>query len=372
MSMALPSADREEGRDGGGVSAARVRWLSATALQEAAALWRSLEAQAPVGVVGSWTWTVSWLRHFGDVVAPRFAVVEDGGRTIAAMLVVATARRRAGLPLRVVHLGTRGEPRPHVYTEQQRLLIVPGERETAVRALAAELRRLPWDELWAESFVAEDAALLQAALPGAWTDPLRCRVLALKSPDVVTGLGSSSRKVARRSIRRAAPLEMTWLEEPAEIATALEQLAALQGHRWAAEPGPPALSGRVLAFLHDVTPRLAAEGRIGFVRVDDAQGIVGCELALDDLDGRVLAYALGRREQPHGRWSAGLVTELLTMQACADHGRTLWSHLSGVDPQKERLSDGEELLLDLRWRRGRARLLDVGRAVRHAVRRTRA
>ena len=106
------------------------RLLGPSERDAAAGVWAQLVAAgARDGVAGSWDWTSTWLDHFGEVVPHRFAIAERAGEPVGAALVCGPVRRRrAGVPLRTVLVGTAGEPEgERVHVEYNRALARPGE-----------------------------------------------------------------------------------------------------------------------------------------------------------------------------------------------------------------------------------------------------
>src|SRR5690606_35244016 len=89
--------------------------LSAAERERAERIWRQVEAASPPPPLAvSWSWTETWLRHYGDVVPHRFAVGYShiGGEAQPRGIVLLTERikRRGPIPLRRLFLGTAGEP----------------------------------------------------------------------------------------------------------------------------------------------------------------------------------------------------------------------------------------------------------------------
>lgn len=334
-----------------------VRWLAAGQRPQAAATWRALEAEHGAHLSASWDWTGTWLDHFGEVVAHRFAVVEEAGRPLAIALVTCSERVRRGVRVRTLHLGTAGEPEGEtVFVQYNALLADPAERGPVAAALVASLERLRWHELRLDGFLPQDADALLAARPGAETDRVVCRTVPLAAgPDaVLEAFSPSVRKVLRRGLRRLGDVTVQTAGTAEEALDVLDDLKRLSDARWADEERTGAFaSPRFVAFHRALVARLAPEGRVLLVRVRDEEGTVGCGYVLVDRR-KALAYQIGRRLEEGNRVSAGQVVELLVMRACAEHGLSVYSHQSGDTEHKRRLSSGEEELVWARWRRGRA------------------
>jgi len=334
-----------------------VRWLDSGQRPEAAAIWRALEAELGAHLSCSWDWTETWLEHFGGAVEHHFAVIELAGRRRGIVLVTRSRCVRYGVPLRVLHLGTAGEPEGDgIYVQYNALLIDPAVRRPGAAALIAALRRLRWHELHLDGFVPADAEVLLAARRGGDPDRLVCRTVALRGglDGIVGEFSPSVRKVLRRGLRRIGEIEVAAAGTPEQAADVLDELRRLSDARWEADGRTGAFrSASFVAFHRTLAARLVPHGRVLLVRVRDADGTVGCGYVL--VDGtKALAYQVGRRLEEDNRVSTGQLVELLVMGACADRGLAVYSHQSGDSEHKRRLSSGAEELVWARWRRGRA------------------
>jgi CelD/BcsL family acetyltransferase involved in cellulose biosynthesis len=337
-----------------------VRWLSSRQRGEVERLWTGLEAQFGARVSCSWAWTGTWLDHYGAVVKHRYAVIEADGRPRGIVLVTCSDRAAHGVRLRILHLGTAGEPDDEtVFVQYNALLVDPVLRGPAARALMASLERLRWHELRLDGFVPEDADALFAARTGAHPDRQVCRIVDLTPPgdELLAGFSPAVRKVLRRGLRRSGEVEAVPATSVDQALDILAELKTLSDARWAAEDRAGAFeSPRFVAFHRGLVARLVPEGRAVLLRVRDADGTLGCGYAL--VDGRTaLAYQVGRRTDEDSRVSAGQLVELLLMRACAAKGLAVYSHQSGDTEHKRRLSTGAEELVWARWRRGRALVL---------------
>jgi hypothetical protein len=141
----------------------RVSWLSSAERAQAGRVWQALEERARPPLAASWRWTETWLEHFGDLVPHRFAVAEASGTPVAIVLVSrGLGRRRAGVPIRTLRLGTAGEPGGEsVFVERNGLLAVAEHRAALAHALMRLLQaERGWDELMLDGFTEEDASVL--------------------------------------------------------------------------------------------------------------------------------------------------------------------------------------------------------------------
>ena len=186
--------------------------------------WRALEERAGPGLLScSWDWTDSWLRSFGDVVEHRFVVAEGPTRPLGiALLTRGGGRRRGGVPIRTVHLGTAGEPPGHgVYVEYNRLLVEPEARGAfAAQVVEAMRSDWDWDELALDGFAEADAVALGQAEPRFVPRYEACPTADLRPArdhgEAAALLRKGPRQRIMRSLRGFGALETDWAEAPAE------------------------------------------------------------------------------------------------------------------------------------------------------------
>jgi len=353
--------------------AVTIRMIPSDQRAEAERLWRSVEARIPsVPLACSWDWTVTWLRHYGHAVPHRFAVAEAGGRERGVTLLTEEERRRGPFRLRKVHIGTAGEPPGEgVYVERNGILADPGDRDAVAGALLETLRREgSWDELELNGFRPEHADPFLEAEPR-----LVARDAASPCLDVRGGSGGvdallallrpSLRKRIRSNLRALGPIESEWAESPAQALDIFAELCALHQADWEGRGQQGVFaSPRFTDFHRDLIARLAPDSVILF-RARAESGTIGCLYSLVDGED-VLSYQAGIARADDNRLSHGLVTHVLCMAACADHGFHLYDLLAGEAPYKRRLTTTEGTLVWARARRLRARVLDPGRGNGHA------
>jgi len=329
-------------------------------------------------VACSWVWTGTWLEHYGDVVAHRFAVGEiDGTECGIALVTCGVGRRRGPFRVRSVHLGTAGESRTEsVYVEYNDVLVEPEHRAAFAAALLAELRRDPrWHELRLDGFAPEDAEPFLVAQGRLEARREVCPTTDLRKAretggDVIRTLRSETRKKLRRSLRGLGDVETEWAETPEHALEILADLVSLHEARWnrVGQPGVFA-SARFAGFHRTLVQRLAPSGRVVLFRARAAGGTVGCEYGFVER-GRVLVYQSGVASHPDRQVRPGFVADALCMQACYERGLDEYDFLAGDSMYKRQLSNSERELIWATWRRPalRWRVMDELARVKRSVR----
>lgn len=362
------AAPHRDAADDTAVTRLRTRVLDRS---DAGAVWTALDARRPPALAASWPWTQIWLDHYGDVVDARPVVVERDGEDVAIALLSRSVLRRRGVPVRVAHVGTAGEPpEDTVYIERNSLHAAPEDRAEVAAALVDRLREDGgWDLLRLDGFVAgdgEDLARAHGNVDLERQDSPLCDLSAARENggEVVAALRSGPRRRARQTLRAFGELELEWADNEADAASILDELAALHQRRWtdAGEPGKFA-SERFSAFHHAAVRRLGPGRGAIVVRVTAAgKGTVGCLLSYVDGD-RVLFYQSGFGSFEHSAQRPGIASHLLCMQACAQRGFAVYEFLPGEGRYKDDLSTGRDELV---WGTATAASLR-GRAVQSAV-----
>jgi CelD/BcsL family acetyltransferase involved in cellulose biosynthesis len=350
----------------------RVRLLPASEMDAVAPFWAALEDRVGGGRLAvSWTWTSTWLWHYGDAVLPRFAVVERRDEPVGAVLLVTSRRGPRALPTRRLHLGTAGEPAGDgVFVEYNDVLCAPEDRGSVVEALVETIRQLPgWDELDAPGPAAAEA--LQEVLPfeeraeASWTMRLH--------PDrtVLEGLKGSVRRLVRQARESLEPGPPELVSGVPAARDALGELARLHQERWLAvgKPGVFA-SERLTGFLTDLTEAWLPAGRVLLYRLPDSSGdALGCVVGFVE-DGRFLYYQAGFRQFTDNRSRAGLLCHAEFAELCRRRGMGEYELLAGDAQFKRQLSGGEfNTLIWSRYRRPSLRngALHLARQARRAV-----
>lgn len=320
-----------------------VHLLPAADIAAVAPFWSALEERVGGGRPAiSWTWTHIWLRHYGDVVMPSFALVERGGVPIGAALLVLSRRHRMGV--RRLHLGTAGEPPGEgVYVEYNDVLCAPKDRSVVIRALLEVIGREPgWDELHAPGLRPEAAAVLATAIPleqstqRSWTIRL--------DPDrtVYDGLKGSVRRLvrqARESLEPASPEQIVSIPAARET---MNEMALLHQKRWTAAGRPGVFASRRLTgFLADLTEAWLDSGRAQIYRLPDSGAkALGCVVGFAEGD-RFLYYQAGFQRFPDNRKRAGLLSHVEFAELCRRRGMREYELLAGDAQYKRQLSGGE-------------------------------
>lgn len=361
----------------------RIRLLPADAAERIERLWRRVEDRCPtVPLAASWAWTATWLRHYGDTVDARVAVVERDGDPCAVALLTRATHRVRGVPVRALHVGTAGEPAADsACVEYNDLLCLPGSRAVALRALTTAIAADGgWDELRIDgatddrlgAHVADATARARVERhprPARWFDLTRPDADA----DLASALPSGPRRRLRSSLRAFAargPLTVEWPTERAAARRILDELVDLHQRRWrdVGEPGAFA-SARFLGFHRDWLRHDVVHGGAAALRVRCGPDTVGCLYLLRDGD-RALFYQSGLARFADNRLRPGLVAHALAMQACREHGLVAYDFLAGDARYKRDLATDHTDLLWTRVQRPRLRLqgLALARQLRDRAR----
>lgn len=345
-----------------------ISWVEAGSRQDAAAVWRELEAAGGCpSVTTSWPWTEVWLRHYGDVVRHRFAVGWRGDTVVGIAMVTRGVEQRYGrLPVRSLHLGTAGEPPGHgVHTEYNGLVALPERRAAFAAALVSALcvhSRADQIELDGFTVAAAKPLLASARFVEQRADSPYMDLDKARSAggEVLGALSSSVRRRLRQSLRALPGASGSWAEGKVESLAVLDELVDLHGRRWrrAGEHGAFA-SERFLAFHRDLISVLAPRGQVALFRLHGPDATLACLYALVDGD-RLLFYQSGVAAMDDNRCRPGLVGHLLFMQAALERGYREYDFLAGEGRYKRELSTGSHELVWAILRRRRARFAAGG------------
>lgn len=303
----------------------------------AAAAWAELADHATG--FASWTWTQTWLEHYGDVVEHRFVLARRGDQPVGVALL--TAGSRSPLRPRTLHLGTAGEPHGSgVFVEHNHLVAAPDDRAAFASALAAATDADPgWDRLHLDGVAPADAA----AWPAATVTIEECPVTDLRGEggDVLDGLSGTRRRRARATLRAFGPLTLEWAPDGAAATAILDELIDLHQRHWTQRGEPGAFAQpRFTAFHRAYAPRAVAAGEAALVRVHRGDGdgeTVACLYGLIDGD-RLLFYQGGLRGYEDNRLRSGQAAHVLFMRACRDRGLAEYDFLAPASRYKLELS----------------------------------
>jgi CelD/BcsL family acetyltransferase involved in cellulose biosynthesis len=336
-------------------------------------VWSGLESGVGAGrLMISWTWTSTWLRHFGDCVDFQFAIAERGGEPIGAALLVLSRRGLRTFPLRRLHLGTAGEPAGEtVFVEYNDLLCSEADRAEVAAALADILRELPgWDELDVHGFRPETAETLRAFMPLALREDPSWTIRLEPEKPVLAALSSSTRRLVRQSGEVLAPGPLERATDADAASDVLSELIMLHERRWQAVGQPGAFaSSRRTGFLRDLIEAWLPTGRLELYRLRGAEGTIGCLLGFVEND-RFLYYQGGTRQFGETRKRSGLLCHTVVAEECRQRGMSEYELLAGDAQYKRQLSRGEHNLLTWGYygrSSPRGRLLTLARASRAAL-----
>lgn len=345
------------------------RNIAASGRAAAGHTWMEIERRTGSQAVScSWSWTDTWLSHFGDVVPHRFVVGVCDGQDVAVALVTEAAARYPPLVgARLAHIGTAGEPRGDgVYVERNRLLVSDEQRDRFAAALLDNIERdRRWDRLMVPGLHAVDAESLRRARPAFALDP-RESPLAELGPaggDPLDALASGPRRRARRSLKGLAPLETEWAQTPEHGHAIMDELIELHQLRWTAagESGSFA-SARKVAFHRDLIDRLHPGRGVMLVRVRREGETVGCVYGQIE-DGEVLFYQSGLRRYEDNKINVGIAVHVCAMRACAENGMRAYDFLAPAMRYKTDLSTRTDTLVWATLDRSRPRT-HIDRALR--------
>lgn len=354
-----------------------VRLVPGSEIPSIAVLWQALERSlGRPGVVCGWTWTRTWLDHFGDLVPHWFAVAEEDGMVRGLALVTQGVRQKVGpVPVKTIHLGTAGEPiEDGICVEYNRLLVGAAHRPGFARGIFAAVRTsgLKWEEFLLDGFVPEDAAPFLEEDASFFVRREPCptsdlRAIRASGGDVIASLGKSTRASVRRGIRGFGTVVTDWGDTPEQAENILDELIELHQRRWEEAGKPGAFAGeRFRAFHRALIPRLLSENAAYLFRVMSDLGTVGCLYGFIE-NGRVLFYQSGFGQFADTKLSPGLVAHALCMQAYLDKGLNEYDFLMGEMRYKRELSNTErELVWAVASRPGiKGRLLTMARRRRY-------
>ncbi|MGE3287691.1 MAG: GNAT family N-acetyltransferase [Pseudonocardia sp.] len=352
----------------------RVHLLPADNAAIAAPFWAAVESSQEMHRPAvSWVWTSAWLRHFGDTVTARFALVERQGEPVGAALLTLSARSR--LRTRKLHLGTAGEPSGEgVYVEYNDVLCAPEDRADVLFTLLRAVREEPgWDELDLPGMRPEAATAIARALPARQKPHASWTLRLHPDSSVVESLKGPVGRLVRQARKSLEPGPAELVQDLALAGDVMDEMALLHQVRWEAAGKPGVLAGRRLrGFLDDLVQEWLPSGKIMLHRLPDPSGkALGCVVGFVE-GGRFLYYQAGFQRFPDNRKRAGLLCHVEFAETCRRLGMTEYEFLAGDARYKRQLSGNEaNTLYWSTWRRPSMRnsALDVARTVRDTARR---
>lgn len=257
------------------------RWIESDELHQRREEWRELAgASAFPSIYVDPRWVLPWWKHYGDRARPWSLALEDGSGALVGLALLAGERSRAARMLTFAGGRWNGFDAP---------LSAPGSERDVAQALLGALRDRgrEWD-LWRIGRTPLDSALAAALLDGqgalrAAGHDLRLQPF-VELPGTIelfeSRFGSRRRNDFRRKWRKLVEsgAELRQIEDPAQVANAIERLLELRRDRAvAAGQSHSEMDGRFEAFLSEVVSAMLP----GAVR-----------LWLLELDGRLLAGKL--------------------------------------------------------------------------------
>jgi CelD/BcsL family acetyltransferase involved in cellulose biosynthesis len=302
----------------------------------------------------SWSWTETWLRHYGDRVNHCFALGEVDGEQ-AGLALITCSLPISLPPLRfrgIVHIGTAGEPRGHsIDVEYNRLLAAPASRDAfATRLIETVSRELRPFAIRLDGFVSEDVAAMRAAGLAFEITDRPCPAFDLQAArrdgkDVLASLGSGVRSRVRRSNRGFDPLTSEWATSASQALDIYDDLISLHQARWQAEGRRGAFASERFAGFHREFIRQAIEGepRVLLFRLRQGDSTIGCLYGFIE-NGVILFYQSGFAEVADNRLKPGLSTHVACMQECLERGLTMYDFLAGEARYKRELATTELML----------------------------
>jgi CelD/BcsL family acetyltransferase involved in cellulose biosynthesis len=302
-----------------------------------------------------------WLRHYGDSLPHRFAVVRRGDRPCAAALLVTGRARRSRIPLVTLHLGTAGGPQAEeVAVERNGLLCRPEDLLDEAAALTArlhaergfsELRLDGWRPDHYDAFAAAEPSLTPTVEPSPCVDLAAVREAA-DDDGLLATLPKRTGYHVRRSLRVYGDVHGEWATTADAAHDIFEELVRLHQARWEAVGQPGAFaSPRRLGFARELIDRLIPADAIQLYRVRSATETIGCLYNVRDGDD-MLFWQGGLAHTSDNRCKPGYVTHVDCMRACAERGLAVYDLLCGDAPYKRALSSAERELV---WARGMPR-----------------
>ncbi|MBX3437914.1 MAG: GNAT family N-acetyltransferase [Planctomycetaceae bacterium] len=379
--MIVPLTQSPFGRPRASSDAPGNLWLRRLGADQAAAaldVWEILETRSSdASLASSRLWTSTWLRHYGDLVPHEFLIGEVEGTPHGACLLTRGVGASIGpFPLRSIHLGTAGEPETDsVCVEYNRLLADDAHRADFLRAIVARVQQeSDWDQLQFDGFSQSDADEWLPIIPGAsirrrpspYFDLRRTRD---EGADVLSHLGRSTRSNLRRRLRDYGDLTLDWAESLNSAEEIFSELVTLHQARWTAAGRPGAFaSSRFHDFQLELMTRGLLDRRIVMFRVRQGRQTIGCLFLLVDRN-RLLDYISGFASFD-AYASPGLVVHALCMQEALRRGYDAYDFLVGEHQHKRNLSNAENELLWVVWRRDRLkfRLAGLVREAKQIVR----
>jgi CelD/BcsL family acetyltransferase involved in cellulose biosynthesis len=313
-----------------------------------------------------WEWVSTWWGTFGPVYGDRgrglrILTVRQGGNLVGVLpLYLGREGNRLLAPRRLGFVSTGAAEFEETCTEYLDLLHAPGEASACVEALAPVLTRtdqLGWDE-FRLSELPHNSPLF--ALTPAFRDrSLRVRagtqdVCHLFNMDggfeaYLQRLSHENRRQARKMLRDVAAEGMGFevAADPAQLHSFFDQLVELHRKRWAAVNKPGSFTPRHARFHRTVAELLFNRGGAVIARLTHSGEPLAVVFGYRIRDclhcyQQGVAPGIGRVRSP------GTAAWLLLMRHLAERGVTVFDHLRGRTPFKDRFATDQNPVAELR------------------------
>jgi CelD/BcsL family acetyltransferase involved in cellulose biosynthesis len=333
---------------------APLRALPPIGLDEAREDWQRLADDAGTPFA-TWEWAAAWARHYGAGREQLVVPVQQDGRTVALVPLYLHSRR----PLRVLRFIGNGP------ADETGPIGSPEHAGAALEAALASLGRR-WDVVWGDHLPESGGAAALGRVLKVEPSP------SLELPDggfeeFLKERSKNFREQVRRRERKLAkahPLEYRLVEDPSELAGALETLFALHDARWG-EDASSAFDATRRAFHLDFAATALERGwlRLWLLELDGAPAAAwyGFRYA-----GAEWYYQSGRDPRFESE-NVGFVLLSHTVRAASDDGLRVYRLLRGGEDYKSRFATSDRPVATVamgRGARGRPAALALERAAR--------
>ncbi|MBD0316883.1 MAG: GNAT family N-acetyltransferase [Thermoleophilia bacterium] len=282
----------------------------------------------------TWEWQSTWWRHFGRADSLLAAACRDARGTLVGILPLYLAVRRPGRLVRFLGHGV-GDRLGPICLPSDRLRVARALRAaTSARCFGSALvlgEQLPAEESWSAILgarvVAVESSPVARIETASWDD-----FLATRSANVRQQVRRKERKLMREHDAR-----YRLVEDPKDLAPALDALFALHRDRWGGENATR--FARTEAFHRDFAATALARGwlRLWLLEVDGRPVAAWKGFRFAGVD---WYYQMGRdRDWEH--LSVGLVLLAHTIRDCVEAGLSEYRFLRGGEAYKRRFTNAD-------------------------------
>ncbi len=309
-------------------------------------------------------WTRIWIRHYGNLIPHRIAVLSSGTDIVGMCLLSQGVGQHDGpFAIKTIHVGTAGEPEgDSVCVEYNHLLTSPQYRPEFARQLMQSISQQESCEYFVLDGMNHDdtRAFIDLNAPTEVNEvPCHyCDLNAIRSSthEPWRMFGTSTRTNLRRSLRDLGPVELDWGDTADQALDFYEEMIGYHRLRWNASGKAGAFSSsRFTEFHRDLIAAMVPAGRAVMVRARQASRVLGI-LYLMIQDNRLLYYQAGLPEH-QSKLSLGNVTQYLTMLEGARRGYDAFDFMAGDAQYKRVLSTHHNTLYWAKWRRPSVKFL---------------